>query len=506
MTIDAPRRADEGRHWRAAGAAIQGTIVVADTIDVDICVIGAGSGGLSVAAGAVQMGARVALVEKHKMGGDCLNYGCVPSKSLLAAAHAAAVQRAPGKFGVAAHEPQVDFAKVHDHVHGVIAAIAPIDSVERFTGLGVKVILGTARFAGPREVIAQTSAGETRIRAKWIVIATGSRAAVPPIPGLDTVPYLTNETIFERTTRPEHLIVVGGGPIGLEMAQAHCRLGARVTVLELFAIMPKDDPELVEIVRKRLTGEGVALLEQTKVLRVEKRSAGIAVEIERQGKREFVEGSDILVAAGRTANVDGLDLDKAGVAATKRGITVDARLRSTNKRVFAIGDAAGGYQFTHVAGYHAGIVIRQALFRLFWTRADTGAVPWVTFTDPELAHVGLSEAEANKRHGEVRVLRWPFHDNDRAQAERVTEGLIKVIATRRGRILGADIVGKSAGELIHPWVLAVANGMKVSQLAGYIAPYPTLGEVGKRAAGSYFTPALFSERTKRVVRFLLRFA
>lgn len=479
---------------------------MADTLDVDLCVIGAGSGGLSVAAGAVQMGARVALVEKHKMGGDCLNYGCVPSKSLLAAAHAAQAQRAPGDCGIAAHPPAIDWAKVHDHVHGVIAAIAPVDSVERFTGLGVTVILGAARFAGPREVIAATASGETRIRAKWIVIATGSRAAVPPVPGLGTVPYLTNETIFERKTAPAHLVIIGGGPIGLEMAQAHRRLGARVSVLELAAIMPKDDPELVDVVRKRLVGEGVTLFEQTKVLRVEKRGTGIAVEIERGGKREFVEGSDLLVAAGRAANVDGLDLEIAGIAYTKRGITVDAHLRSTNRRVFAIGDAAGGYQFTHVAGWHAGIVIRQMLFRLFWTKADTRAVPWVTFTDPELAHVGLSEAEAKKQHGEVRVLRWSFHENDRAQAERATEGFIKVICTRKGRILGAGIVGKSAGELIHPWVLAVANRMMVSQLASYIAPYPTLGEVGKRAAGSFYTPALFSDRTRRIVRFLLRFA
>ncbi|MFO0986259.1 MAG: FAD-dependent oxidoreductase [Alphaproteobacteria bacterium] len=479
---------------------------MADTLDVDLCVIGGGSGGLSVAAGASQMGARVALVEKHKMGGDCLNYGCVPSKSLLAAAHAAEAQRRPGAFGVAPHAPAVDWAGVHAHVHGVIAAIAPVDSAERFTGLGVTVILGAARFAGPREVIATTAAGETRIRAKWIVIATGSRAAVPPVPGLGTVPFLTNETIFERKTAPEHLVIVGGGPIGLEMAQAHRRLGARVSVLELGTILPKDDPELVEVVRRRLVAEGVALFEQTRVLRVEKRGAGIAAEIERAGRREFVEGSDLLVAAGRAANVDGLDLDAAGIAYTKRGVTVDAHLRTTNRRVFAIGDAAGGYQFTHVAGWHAGIVIRQMLFRLFWTKADARAVPWVTFTDPELAQVGLSEAGARQRYGEVRVLRWSFHENDRAQAERATEGSIKVVCTRKGRILGAAIVGRSAGELIHPWVLAVANRMKVSLLASYIAPYPTLGEAGKRAAGSFYTPALFSARTRRIVRFLMRFA
>jgi pyruvate/2-oxoglutarate dehydrogenase complex dihydrolipoamide dehydrogenase (E3) component len=482
-----------------------GGIGVADTLEVDICVIGAGSGGLSVAAGAVQMGARVALVEKHKMGGDCLNYGCVPSKSLLAAAHAAAAQRAPGAFGVAAHPPAIDFAKVHEHVHGVIAAIAPTDSVERFAGLGVHVILGRARFDGPREAVAETARGETRIRAKWFVIATGSRAAVPPIPGLETVPYLTNETIFERKACPEHLVIVGGGPIGLEMAQAHRRLGARVTVLEMDAILPKDDPELVEIVRRRVAAEGVALLEQTRILRVEPRADGVAAEIERGGARETVVGSDLLVAAGRAAQVDGLDLDKAGVAFTKKGVTVDARLRTTNKRIFAIGDAAGGLQFTHLAGYHAGIVIRQALFRLFWTRADA-IVPWVTFTDPELAQVGLSEPEAKKAARDVRVLRWPFHDNDRAQAERATEGLVKVVASPRGRVLGAGIVGRHAGELIHPWVLAVQNRMKVSQLASYVAPYPTLGEAGKRAAGSYFTPALFSGRTRRLVRLLLRFA
>lgn len=471
------------------------------TENFDLCVIGAGSGGLSVAAGAAQMGVRTVLIEKHKMGGDCLNYGCVPSKALIAAAHAAEAQRASAPFGVGAVAPAVDFAAVNAHVHGVIAAIAPNDSVERFTGLGVAVIAGAARFASPTEV----TVGERRIRAKIFVVATGSRAGVPPIPGLADVPYLTNETVFGLTQCPEHLVVVGGGPIGLELAQAHRRLGARVTVLEAFTVMGKDDPELVAVLAKRLAADGVDLREGVKIAGVARDGAGVAVSIEAGGKAETVRGSHLLVAAGRVANVDGLGLEAGGIAFTKKGITVDRGLRSvSNKRVYAVGDVAGSFQFTHIAGYHAGIVIRRALFRLFWTKTDDRAVPWVTFTDPELAQVGLTEAEAKKRGHAVSIARWSFHENDRAQAERATEGAIKVVLGRKGRILGCGIVGKNAGELIQPWILAIQNGFKIGRMAGYIAPYPTLGEVSKRAAGAYFTPALFSERTRKLVRFLLR--
>jgi pyruvate/2-oxoglutarate dehydrogenase complex dihydrolipoamide dehydrogenase (E3) component len=469
-------------------------------IETDLCVIGAGSGGLSVAAGAAQMGARVVLVERHKMGGDCLNYGCVPSKALLAAAHAAAAHRASAPFGVAADEPAIDFAKVRAHVHGVIAAIAPHDSVERFSGLGVRVIQAEARFVGRREV----EAGGARIRAKWFAIATGSRPAVPPIPGLDSVPYLTNETVFDLATRPAHLIVIGGGPIGCELAQAFRRLGAAVTVLEMYSALGKDDPELAAAVKVRLSEEGVALREGVAIRRIDARDGAIAIAIESGGKTETIAGSHLLVAAGRTPNLEALALEAAGVAASKAGIVVDGRLRTSNRRIFAIGDAAGGHQFTHLAGYHAGIVIRQALFRLFWTRTDLSALPWVTFTDPELANAGLSEAAARQRHGEVRVLRWAFADNDRAQAERATEGLAKIVTTKKGRILGAGIVGKNAGELIQPWCLAIQSRLKIGAMAGYIAPYPTLGEVSKRAAGSFYTPALFSARTRRIVRLLLR--
>jgi len=470
---------------------------VARTLEVDICVIGAGSGGLSVAAGASQMGANTVPFERGRMGGDCLNYGCVPSKALLAAAHAAQDARDAGRFGVSA-TPAIDFAAVRAHVDGVIDGIAPMDSVERFERLGVTVIRQSAHFASPREVVADDG---SRVAAKFIVIATGSSPAAPPIPGLDAVPYFTNETVFDNPDLPEHLIVVGGGPIGLEMAQAHRRLGSRVTVLEAFTMLGKDDPELAGIVRERLAHEGIDLREGVGIDRVEGGN-GVNAVLE-DGAR--VNGSHLLVAAGRQPNVDGLELGAAGIATSAQGIQVDARLRTTNKRVFAVGDAAGGPQFTHIAGYHAGIVIRNALFRMP-AKVNYRALPWVTFTDPELAQVGLTEAQARERHGTIRILRWPFAENDRAQTERTPHGFAKVITSRRGRILGAGLVGPHAGELLQPWCLAISRGLKIGSMAGVVVPYPTLGEVNKRAAGSFYTQALFSERTRRIVRFLLRFA
>ncbi|MDV7340514.1 FAD-dependent oxidoreductase [Terasakiella sp. A23] len=473
---------------------------MSEIIKTDICVIGGGSGGLSVAAGASQMGAKVVLVEKGKMGGDCLNYGCVPSKALLAAGHAAQAVRHAGKFGANATLDSVDQQAVHDHVKGVIAGIAPHDSVERFEGLGVQVIQAAAKFTGPQEI----EADGKRIQAKRFVISTGSRAMIPPIPGLDETPYYTNENIFDLTEAPKHLIVIGGGPIGIEMAQAHRHLGCEVSVLEMFTIMPKDDPELVDIVRTRLKNEGLNLHEGVKVVGATKTADGVEVTIERDGKEEKIQGSHLLVAAGRRVNVDGLDLEAANVAYDPRGIKVDARLRSSNKKIFAIGDVAGGFQFTHKAGYDAGIVIRNALFRLP-AKADYTAMPWVTYTAPELATVGMDEVAAKKKHGEIRILRWPFSENDRARAEGETDGLVKVVTTPKGLILGASIVGPHAGELIQVWTLALAKKMKIGDIASTVAPYPTLGEVSKRAAGSFYTPSLFSEKTKKIVRFLLSF-
>jgi pyruvate/2-oxoglutarate dehydrogenase complex dihydrolipoamide dehydrogenase (E3) component len=471
---------------------------MSEIVKTDICVIGAGSGGLSVAAGAVQMGARVVLIEKGEMGGDCLNYGCVPSKSLIAAGHVADTVRRGARFGVNGHAPQVDFARVRDHIKEVIAAIAPHDSVERFEGLGVRVIKASARFTGPGEV----EAGGVTVRARRFVIATGSSAAVPPIPGLEEVPFHTNETIFDLGEGPEHLIVIGGGPIGAELAQAHRRLGAEVTLLEMFTVLGKDDPDVTAVARRRLVEEGINIREGIAIKSVAREGNAIAVAIEDAGRDETLAGSHLLVAAGRRPNVADLDLAAAGVDHGPKGIEVDGRLRTSNKRIFAIGDVAGGYQFTHMAGYHAGIVIRNALFKLP-AKVDYRAVPWVTYTDPEIAHVGMTEAQAKEKFGDkVRALTWSFAENDRAQAERATEGLVKVVVGKGGKILGASMVGPSAGELLQPWVLAISQGLKVGAMANLIAPYPTLGEVNKRVAGSYYTASLFSERTRKVVRFL----
>ncbi|MCC7427568.1 MAG: FAD-dependent oxidoreductase [Alphaproteobacteria bacterium] len=480
-------------------------------IETDLCIIGAGAGGLSVAAVAAQLGVPTVLVEKGRMGGDCLNHGCVPSKAILAAGHAAAGMRAAGRFGIgAAAAPAVDFAAVHRHVHDAIAAIAPNDSEERFTALGATVIKGAARFTGPDRV----AVNGDEIRARRFIIAAGGRAGLPPIPGLQDVPYLTNETLWENTVLPRHLVIIGGGPIGLEMAQAHRDLGAEVTVIDAGPIAAREDAELVDGLRQTLAGAGIRLVENARIERVAEAEGGIAVTLaaaEADGAPETITASHLLVAAGRVPNLEGLGLDAAGVSASKLGIVTDRGLRSvSNRRCYAIGDIAdvqgiGPRQFTHVANYHAGIVVRSALFRLP-AKVDYGALPRVTYTAPELAQTGLTEAEARAAgHADLTILRWPFHENDRAIAERETHGLIKVVATRKGRVLGAGILGPRAGEMINAWSLAIVARVKLATLAGMVVPYPTFAEVGKRAAGQFFVSRLFSERTKGLVRFLRRF-
>ena len=466
-------------------------------IKTDLLVIGAGSGGLSVAAGAVQMGADVVLLEGHKMGGDCLNFGCVPSKALIASGKAAWGQSHASKYGVADVTPKVDYSAAKDHVADVIAEIEPNDSVERFEGLGVKVIQEYGVFISPTEV----QAGDTIITARRIVISTGSSPLVPPIPGLDSVPYETNETLFELREQPEHLLVIGGGPIGLEMAQAHRRLGSDVTVIEGMKALGKDDPEMAAIVLENLRNEGIEIAEDA--LAQEIRGTAGAIEVETKDGRVF-KGTHLLMAVGRKPNIDKLNLSAAGIETTRTGIKVDAGMRTTNKKVYAIGDVAGGLQFTHVAGYHAGLIIRSALFGLP-AKERTDHIPWATYTDPELAQVGLTEAQAREKHGDaLEIARFPFSHNDRAIAERKTAGLIKVMVVK-GRPVGASIAGYQAGELINLWALVIANKLKMGAVANMVAPYPTVGELNKRAAGAYFSPRLFENpKVKRIVGFVQR--
>ncbi len=484
----------------------------AKTLTPDVVVIGGGSGGLTTAAVMASFGVPVVLIEKHKMGGDCLNVGCVPSKAILAAAkHAHAIIEGP-KFGIHAKGTgdapfDVDFNRVHDHVQDVIGTIAPVDSVERYEGLGVTVLGGEAKFIDAQTV----KVGNTTVKARRVVIATGSRPAVPPIPGLDTVPYITNEVIFDRTELPEHLIIVGGGPIGLELAQAHNRLGAQVTVLEGAKILGREDREAAELVKAKLESEGVTIHEHALASNVAKAKfgGGEGVEVTIQvgegdaKQTQAVTGSHIMVAAGRAVNVEGLDLEKGGIDYDRRGIKVDAGMRTSNKKVFAIGDVAGGLQFTHVAGYHGALIARNILFRLP-IKQNATILPKTTYTDPEVASVGATEEELKGTPG-LRVLRWAFHENDRAIAERTTDGFIKVFTNKRGKILGAVVVGPKAGEIISLWGLAIAKGMKVSDITSWVAAYPTLSEVGRRAAVEYYKGATDNPTLRKIITFLQKF-
>jgi pyruvate/2-oxoglutarate dehydrogenase complex dihydrolipoamide dehydrogenase (E3) component len=471
---------------------------MAETLRPDICIIGGGPGGLSAAAAAAALGVPTVLVESDKMGGDCLNTGCVPSKALLAAARRAEMVRNAGMFGVDVRDPGVNFSAVHRYVHAVIAAVAPTDSAERFTGLGVRVIHAQARFKDRKTVVA----GDIEIRARRFVIATGSKPALPAIPGLDSGPYLTNESIFSLKERPEHLIIIGAGPTGLEIAQAFRRLGSSVTVLEAAQPLGKDDSECAAVVLARLEREGIIIRSGVKVAGIAHAGRTVTATVESGGAELTVTGSHLLVAVGRIPSIADLDLDAAGIRHERSGIVVDRKLKTRNRRVHAIGDCiAGSLQLTQAANYHAGLVIRNALFRLP-VRVNNDCIPRVTFTDPELAQAGLTEAQARDRGLKIRVTRWPYHDNDRAQTESETRGHIKVITTGKGKIVGVTIVGAQAGEMIAMWVLALARALNIRDMTDLVLPYPTLSEIGKRAAIDYFTSSLTGAWVRRIIGWL----
>lgn len=470
----------------------------------EICIIGAGSGGLSVAAGAAQLGLDTILLEKDKMGGDCLNTGCVPSKALLAAAKRAGIHRKSDIKGIKPHEPNIDYAKVKEHVTDTIAMIEPNDSPERFRSLGVNVILQAGKFIDSQTV----ETDEYIIKAKKFIISTGSRASVPPIEGIEYNKVYTNENIFELKDKPEHLIIIGGGPIGCEMAQAHVRLGCKVSIIDMGSILQHDDKKNVDVIRQALIEDGVNLYEGFSIKKIiHNGESKVGITVNKDGKEDTIAGTHLLIAAGRTPNIEDLGLNEAGIKYNRSGVTVNKRLKTSNSKVWAIGDVSGGPQFTHVAGYHAGIIIRQICFGIKWAKVDYKALAWVTYTDPEIAQVGLTKVAAEEKFGtdNIKIAQWSFDENDRAITERTIKGQIRVITNKKGLILGASIVGPGAGELIGLWALAISSKQKIGAITAMIVPYPTLGEVSKRAAGAWYTPSLFSDKTRKIVRILKHF-
>lgn len=469
----------------------------------DICVIGTGHGALAVATTAALFGVSVVLVEPAPAAGsDRAGTGPAPAIALVAAAEKAQAVREAQRFGIFAGEPQVDPAQLRDHAGHVAAALAPNGSKERLAALGIALLPGKAHFLN-RHTLAVD--GRT-VRARRFVVATGSRPALPPIPGLAALPYLTSETVAALARRPERLLVLGGEPAGVEIAQAIRRLGSEVVLILSDGLLPAEDPEAAGLVRRALLRDGIELHEGAGVLRAEasRHRPRLVLVPQAGGAETTVEGTHLLVASGRTPNLDGLDLDLAGIRSDENGIVVDKGLRTPNRRIFAIGAcAAGSPPSSHAAEHHAALVVRNALFRLP-VNVATRAMPRLTLSRPEVASLGLSEAEARKQ-GAIRVLRWPYAENERAQAECRSEGLIKLVTDRKGRILGVTIVGAQAGELIGLWCLAVQKRLGVKDVAGLILPAPSLSEISQRAALSVQAPLASRPGIRRLIGFLRRF-
>jgi pyruvate/2-oxoglutarate dehydrogenase complex dihydrolipoamide dehydrogenase (E3) component len=468
--------------------------------DYDIGIIGGGAAGLTVASGAAQLGARTLLVEKEsELGGDCLHFGCVPSKTLIRSAHVYHDMKNAAAYGLPAIDlPPVDFSRVADRIRAVVGRIQEHDSVERFCGLGVRVCFGDARFKDEHAIQLN---GQTLAAKSW-VIATGSSPVVPPIDGLAQVDYLTNRDIFYMDRLPATMIIMGGGPIGIEMAQAFTRFGTQVTVVDMAAqILGKEDQDMAEAVMGVLQTEGVKFRLQSAVASVRMENAHKVVTLkDADGQSSRLEAEALLVATGRSANVGGLGLDDIGVEYDRSGIKVDDRLRTRHKHIYAAGDVNGGYQFTHAAGYEGGIVISNAVFRLP-RKADYTHLPWCTYTDPELASIGMNEKAAQAVGLDYKVWSEPFAGNDRSLAEGQPAGQVKMLLDAKEKPLGVQILGPHAGELLNEWV-AIFNGkVKLATLAAAIHPYPTVGEINKRVAGNYFAPKIFSDKVKKGLKF-----
>ncbi|MGD0021804.1 MAG: NAD(P)/FAD-dependent oxidoreductase [Smithellaceae bacterium] len=472
------------------------------SFDYDLGIIGGGAAGLTAAAGAAQFGAKTILIEKSaKLGGDCLHYGCVPSKTLIRTAGVYSLLKRSREFGLPEIKlPPVDLGAAMDRVKSVIENIQHHDSVERFCGLGAQVVFGNPSFLDAHTV----NLDGKNITAKSWIIATGSSPALPPVEGLAAVPYWTNETIFNQRKLPTSLIVLGGGPIGLELAQALGRLGSKITIVEFMdQILGPEDADLAALLEERLKEEGMTILKGTQALKAEYVDSTFHLTVASKadkGKTNILKADALLVAAGRKPNIDGLGLEAAGVKFTPRGIPTNARMKTNISHIYACGDVNGQMPFTHVAGYEAGIALTNAVLRLP-RRADYNKIGWCTYTDPEVASIGLNEKRAKKDNIKYRLWEENYEDNDRAQAEGETKGKIKLLVSPGGKLLGCQIIGAHAGELIHEWVITVEGGVKLSAIAGAVHIYPTISEISKRVAGKIFAEKIFSDRTKNILKF-----
>jgi pyruvate/2-oxoglutarate dehydrogenase complex dihydrolipoamide dehydrogenase (E3) component len=466
----------------------------------DLCVIGAGPGGLAAAAKAASYGASIVLIERGAMGGQSLTHGALPLSALCAAARRFNDLKNAWRFGVKAADFSVNHREVGEFIESVIAEAAPNVSAERYTGLGADIIKAPAKFLGPDTV----AAGNFEVKARRFIIATGSGPLIPPIPGLDRVPYFTDETIFLHKHRIPHLLIAGAGPTALEFAQAYRRLGSDVTVIAAGPVLPRDDPELRNYLLKCLKEEGVRIVENARIERIEPFGSNIQAVFAVLGRSYSLEGSHLLLTLGRAPNVASLNLEAAGIKYSAQGIAVTAGMKTSNKKVYAIGDVTGATELAHAATHHAHVALMNALFRLP-LRASNETLPWITFTEPEVAHVGMTEEAARAAHGRLTILRWPYRENERAQAERQTGGFVKVVASRRGKVLGAGIAGAQAGELIQAWSLAMQKNIPLGAMAGVVAPYPTLSEMNKMASESYFLPRAQSTLARRIIGLLAKF-
>ncbi len=459
----------------------------------DLVIIGGGSAGLTAAGFAVQLGRKVALVEKNRIGGDCTWTGCVPSKTLLKSARVAHQMRTADRYGVHASKPTIDFTAVMSHVQQVVDEVYQAESPEALQAQGIDVFLGSAHFTDPHTIVVDG----TTLTARRVLLATGARPLIPPIAGLDAVDYLTYENIWELEALPRHLLVVGGGPIGCELAQAFRRLGAEVTLIEAAPrILLQDEPEASKLLSQELAADGVNILLNSPAAHIRQDDYGVHLTA---GEKELV-GDSVLVVVGRRPSVAGLALEQAGVEYGPNGVKVDQRLRTSQGHIYAAGDCIGGYQFTHYAGWQGFMAVRDALLP-GTTRGVLDQVPWATFTDPEVAHAGLTEVQARERFGNrVEVCLWPMQRVDRALTERDSSGFIKLVHQRDGTLLGVTIVNGRAGEIIHEWILALDQRMKIADLVNSLHIYPTYSMGSLQLATQLRLAQLLAGTSGKIIR------